>query len=447
MRLRPPIAALVLLTLGLPPFRASASAAAEPTAPATRELSSALVPRLAPLRALADAKDFPAALALVAPLLAAAPAESYDLVALSLLRAQFLLAQDSADPAAIAPLETALRLGDTRGLLAPSQTADVLLLLAQLHARQTPPADGLSRATECARRYLALVPQPPADALRLAATVFFSAAQAAAAPDRALLAEARDTARRGLALDRAPDPAFFLVLAAAQTALGETADAASTLELIVARDPGQRDCWAQLYAAYLGLASAAKDDAAVRRYHLRALLTLERAQANHFLNSPAENFARAALAFNLGQPAQTLTLLESGLRDGTIAADRPAWELLAAAARQSHQEERALTALQAAAAARTTDGRLDFALGQLCYSLGHLPDARASLRAAVAKGGLDQPGRAALLLAWLACDARDFADAARWLADAAGRPDTPPDELARLRRAVADAGPVRPATP
>jgi hypothetical protein len=443
MRLRPPIVALALIALSLQPFRSSAFAAAVAGTPA-RELSAALAPQLAPLRALVDANNLPAALALVTPLATAAPAGSYDLVVLSLLRAQFLLGQDPADSTAIAPLETALNLGDTRGFLEPRQTADVLLLLAQLHARATPPAAGLARAAECARRYLALVPRPPADALRLAATIFFSAGNAALAPDRALLAEARDTARRGLALGPAADETFGLVLASAQAALGETADAASTLELLVARDPGRRDGWAQLYAAYLGLASTANDEAAVRRHHLRALLTLERAQSKNLLNTPADHFARAALLFNLGQPAQTLALLETGLRDGTIAADRPAWELLAAAARQSHQEERALAALRTAAADRAQDGRLDLALGQLCYSLNRLPDARVHLRSAVAKGGLEQPGRAALLLAWLACEARDFTDASRWLADAARHPDTPADELVRLRRAVTEAAPPTP---
>ena len=433
---------LAVLAFALP-----AELPAAPTPPPTPEISEAVAGKLAGLRALTDAKNFPAALALLEPLLAAAPADSYDLAVLSQIKAQIILNQNGPAAAAIAPLETALRLGDTRGFLDARQTREVLYLLAQLDYEQAAASSlaaaqhaGFTRAATAIRRWLGLTPAPTEDALLLAASIFYNEATSAGdPPDAALLRDVIATAQNALTLSAAPGETGYSLLLAADQQLGETRPAADLLELLVQRHPDNRDYWQQLQAAYLTLAAGTIDPRESQRCSLRALLTLERAQSRGLLKSPADNFTLAGLTFNLHQPDRALTLLESGLRDGTIPADHRAWELLVDAAQQSHQEDRAIAALQAAATRQPADAHIEYALGRLCYALDRPAAAREHLQAAVATAGLDRPGQARLLLAYLNYELHQPADAARWLEEAARFPDAPADDLARLRRALAPA--------
>jgi hypothetical protein len=428
----------VFLLFALPPSLPAST-------PAVPELSAPVSEKLGALRDLTDAKNYGAALALLEPLIAAAPQDSYDLAVLAQIKAQIILNQGGPTAPAVAPLETALRLGDAHGFLNPDQTLEVLHLLAQLHYEQAAAArEPKVRQTEYAaaaaavRRWLDQAPNPGEDALLLAALIYYNQAAAGPQPpEPAALRTVAATAARGLTQTLQPKESLYLLLLATDQQLGQTAAAADMLELLVRRAPTNHDYWQQLAATYLALAAAAPDDGEARRLNLRALLTLERAQSHGALRAPADNFNMAGLTFRLGQPEHALGLLETGLRTGAITDDPALWDLLAMAGQQSHQEARALADLAGASAPHPDDGRINYARARLDYALDQHAAARGELETALARGHLDHPGQAALLLAYLDAEARQFDAAARWLDEAARAPDTPTDDLARLRDSLA----------
>ena len=93
---------------------------------------------------------------------------------------------------------------------------------------------------------------------------------------------------------------------ATQQQLGQRDAAADTLEVLVKAYPATALYWQQLAGAYLSLAVDAPDSATTYRYQLRALLTLERAQALGHLNTPQDLSNVSALRSTLS-PTPTVT--------------------------------------------------------------------------------------------------------------------------------------------
>ncbi len=442
----PFVGALLAVILALP-----TTLPAAPVAPPARELSSPVSDQLSALRDFTDAKNYTAALALLAPLIAVAPSDSYDLAVLSQIKAQIILNQGDATDQAVAPLETALRLGDAHGYLDPRQTLDVLYLLAQLHyQRATENHDAALQLAEFSaaaaiRRWLDQVARPGEDAVLLAALIYYNEATVGNhPPEPAALRRVLDVAAQGLTLSLQPKETLYLLVLDAEQQLGDTAAAADTLELLVQRSPANHDYWQQLAAIYLAQASAAKATRENDRLNLRALLTFERAQVHGALTTPADNFNVAGLYYNLHQFDRALSLLESGLQTGAITDEPGHWELLANAGQSAHEETRALSTLADVAARHPDDGRVNYATARLEYAMDQHPAARKHLELALARGHLDHPGQAAFLLAFLDMEARQFDAAARWLDEAARHDDTPPADIARLRESLAAAHPTPP---
>ncbi len=449
---------LVLAALLLCAAGPSARSATTITDPPPREISEKTSAHLGELRDLTDAKNYPAALALTDRLLVDAAPDSYDTFVLSQVKAQVHLAQDRYAEA-LPPLEASLRLADSHPFLDARPKLDLVYLLAQVAAQlaadeKSPDAQRarLARAAGFIRRWLAETPTPTPDAQLFAASVLFNLAQTSlpgpgdqAQYYSAALAEAE----RGLLLGVHPRERFYVLIFACHQQLGDLAHAADVLELLVQQHPTNDSYWQQLVTTCLSLATARKDaDPArprlaasntVRHAQLRALLALEGAQAQGLLTTPADMFNLAGLHYNLGQFDRVITLLEPGLANGSLAADRRNWELFVHAGQQAHQPARAIAGLEKAAARFPADGPLAYALAQLCYA-EHQPEAaRAHAQSALARGGLDRPMSTLLFIATVSYELRDPAVATRALDQAAQLSPTPAeaDDLARLRHALA----------
>jgi predicted Zn-dependent protease len=366
MRAFPQLAFFLLLVPGLP----LAARAAAPPSP-TREISEKISVRLGELRDLTDAKNFPAALTLTDRLLADAAADSYDTFVLSQVKAQICLAQNR-DAAALPPLETSLALADAHPFLDARPKLDLVYLLAQVCAQlaaETKDAatlrEHLDRAATLIRRWLVEAPSPTADAQLFAASVLYNRAQSATPADPAQFAAALTETEKGLAFAVHPSEQFYVLMLATLQQLGDLARAAELLELLVAQHPANPGYWQQLAATYLNLATAAKNERVLHREQLRALLAIERAQRQNFLNTPSDQFNLAGLCFNLGQFDRAVELLEKNLSASPLAADRRSWALLVRACEQSHQDALALVALEKAAARFPDDREFARALAQL----------------------------------------------------------------------------------
>lgn len=418
------------------------------------ELSERTASRLGQIKALADAGNHAGILAVVDGLLGSATPGSFDQALLSQLRGQVLI-NENRHAEAVASLEQALLLGDRHAFFDTATTLNLLHTLSQLYFQQATatesPADRrrlFSLAYERIRRWIELSPRPTADAQLYAASILYNDATLdPAQTDLAKIRRALDTARTGLLLSPRPDEQSLVLIVAAQQHLGLLRDSADTLELLVERNPSQALYWQQLLSTYSGLASDPDTlPREARRWHLRALLTIERAQAHGHLSGSQDQFNIVALHTTLRQFRHAARLLEKGLAAGTIASNRRNWELLSSAWQQQREHARAIEALRQASQALPDDGEIELSLARLLYAQERLPEACDHLRNAVSRGNLEQPGRAWFFLAYVAYELRRFEDAARWAAAAAAQPDAQKEDVARLSRAISDALQEKPST-
>ncbi len=430
-----------------------ATARAQTVEPPAREISEKVSGELGKLRTLIDAKNYSEALRLIDTLIAAAADPSYDLAILTQIKAQVLLFT-SQYTAAVAPLETTLQLGERYAFFDQRTRLDLLYTLSQLYyqlaTESKKPAEQnlyFDKAYEAISRWLAQVPVPTSDAQLYAASILYGQATVDSAhPDLDKIRQAQQAAEKSLYLDVRPkDQAYVLMLAALQQ-LGDLPQVADLLELMVQRQPASVNYWQQLAATYYALAADTRNDAEIERYNLRALLTLERAQARGFLNSPKENYAVIALYFNLHQFDRAIALLEAGLKTGAIENTRRNWELLSSAYQQTHDMPKALATLQQAVERFPREAGIEYSLGQLYYSLNQPAPAYDYLVKAVGKEHLERPGQTHLFLAYVAFELQRYDAAARWIEAGAAFPDVRQDDVNRLRRAVADKLRERPAT-
>lgn len=440
------LAALALALLGAP-----AILRAEAGLP-KKEITEKTSASFADLRLLTEAKNYPGAIALIDRLLAQAPAGSYDVYVLSQVKAQVLMAQDKlAD--AIAPIEAALALAEGNpAFLDPAARLEQLHILAQLHyqkaADQKTPEEqriGYRRALDLLDRWFTLSPKPGVQARLFAASLHYNLAVAGSGePDPAALRAALGQCELGLRLVARPPVQLRQLLVACHMQLGENARAAEQLEILAAREPKNATTWSQLLALYLTMAGdEAAEPAQARAANLRALLTIERAQAAGFLASPKDNYTRVAILFNLGRFVRAAELLERGLADGGIESAWRNWELLASAYQQSGQEAGALDAYARAVERFPDRGDLEFSLAQALYAAGDTGAAYARASSAVGKAGLPKPGQTRLYLAFLAYELRRIDEARTWLDQARATGEVPAASLDPLDRAIAEAAKIR----
>ena len=451
--LRRSLPSALLLALLVPALPVKAQESSEPAA-SRKELSEPVANALGELRVFADAKNYKEILRRIEPPLSAASADSYDLAVLLQVKGQMLIA-DSRHQAATAPIEASLRLGDRYGYFDQNAVLASLYTLAQLYYQQAADLKDLAlqkgayeKAGLYIERWLALSPKPSTDNLLLASSIRYNLGTLDAEhPDKQKLREAKAYAEKSLHLDHkvAGNQPYLLILASLQQ-LGETEQAAEVLERLVQRDPGNVSYWQQLVASYYTLANATKNERVVRRYNLRAIITYERAQARGLLVSPRDHFSVVALYLGIQQFDLAAQLLAKDLKSGAIQNTRRNWELLSAAYQQQHDGERAVAVLKDAAVVLPADGQIEFSLAQLYYSQEKTEEAYAHLESAVAKGNLDKPGQTRVFLATVAYELKRFDAAAKWARDAADQPDVKKEDLARINRAITDAGNERTTT-
>jgi Tfp pilus assembly protein PilF len=426
----------------------TASLSAQPVADLPKkEVSEKTSGGFAKLQPLVTAKNYAGALALVEQLLADAPPASFDTYVLSQIKAQILLSQNQL-PAAIAPLETALRLGEgNANFFDSSASLEQINLLAQLHyqvaAEEKAPATqraGYEKALAYMDRWLSRTPKPTADGHAFSASILYNLGTFdAAKSDQELLQKAIGHAQEARLLALKPSSQVQFILVACYLQLGDHARAAELLELAAAADPKSSNTWSQLQSLYLAAAAETKDADLAYRQNLRALSVLERAQAHGFLNTPKDHYTRVAILFNIQQFSRAAELLEKGLADGTLENAKRNWELLASAYQQTNYEDKALATLDRAVKEFPADGPLEFSLAQFLYGSGRVAQAYERSEAALAKSGIEKPGQVKVYLAYLAYELQRFEAAAKWVESARATGDVPAATLDPLAKAIAAA--------
>ena len=232
---------------------------------------------------------------------------------------------------------------------------------------------------------------------------------------------------------------YFLLLAILQQG-SDVARSAEVLEMIVKQFPTKKDYWPQLWASYLNLASDKNNDESTARPHfIRAINTVERAQAQGFMNTPKDNFNLVSLYIQVNQFGKATDLLYAGLKSGGIENDPKNWIYLGYYYLQINRNLDALAVLKEATKLFPTNGQFDLQIGEIYRQDEKMKDARHHYREALRKGGLDRPYAVHTLLANVSYEVEDFDEALKSISQAEALSDPKKEKdayLARLKDAI-----------
>lgn len=442
-QVRPAKAALALVLVS---FATSVSSAQAPQPVSLSEKVSTEIQKLKPLQ---DAKNWDGMIALLDGIIPSVGPASYDLAFIQDMRARLLAGKDQWAKAA-ETMEIALRVSDASNpkFFDKNKTLEMVLFLAQINYQEAttikvPEAQRkyLAKASEFIARWLANAPKPTPEIMSFHATVLLQ--QAVADPknvNQELLKKARTEVDKLFQTSIRPkENLYFLLLSILQQG-NDIVRSGEVLELIVKQFPTKKDYWPQLWATYLNLASdKTNDEAKARPHFIRAINTVERAQALGFMNSPKDNFNLVSLYIQVNQFGKATDLLYAGLKSGGIENDPKNWVYLGYYYMQINRNLDAVSVLKEAAKLFPTNGQFDLQIGEIYRQDEKMKDARHHYREALRKGGLDRPHAVHTLLANVSYELEDFEEALKSIIQAEALSDPKKEKdayLVRLKEAI-----------
>ncbi len=397
------------------------------------------------LKPLQDAKNWDGMIALLDSIPGVGPT-SYDRAMILDMKAKLYL-QKEQYAKAIEPWEEALRLSDTYKYFDPRTTLDVVYFLAQLWAQEGQnskvPAQqqaGFDKALAYYKRWLAETKKPTPEAMVTYASILYY--KATADPnkvDQKLLKEARTEIEKGLVSALKPKESFYALLLSILQQQNDLVGSAEYLELILKQTPAKAQFWPVLMATYLNIANdlEKKDPATSRSYLVRAIVTIERAQALGFMKTSKDNMNLVSLYLTAGQFSTATDFLYRGMKSGAIESEPKNWLILGYYYQQANQELTAINVLKEAATLFPNNGQIEMTIGEIYRQMEQTKDAYKHYKEAIRKGNLEKPYLVYQLLAYAAFELEDFDQALAAADKAAAYPESAKDtQLPRLRDAI-----------
>ncbi len=416
----------------------------------TPTLSDDVGDGLTKVEPLVTAKDWAGALGIVDGLLEKAAAGSYDETFLNEIKGQ-ILAQKGDYDGAIKPWETALRIADEHHYFDNKHETDMLYFLSQLYYQKADAekADrdaeiyAYGKAIEYVQRWFQVSKRPTEDVSLYYSQVLYAAAIAKDPnhPDPILLKQTREQIEKTLLLSIHPkDSLYTFLLATLQQEL-DYVRAAEYFELLLSRTPNNKNYWSDLSTLYMALAQDPKDkdERKIRRYNIRAIDTIERAQALGFMKTPRDNFTLFTLYYNIGQYGLASDLLYKGLETGGIDPDLNNWLLLAASYQQINQDFTAIEVLKEAAKRFPKNGELEFKIAQVYQQLDNNQEAYNYSKLSVQVGGLAKAQQTYMFLAYTAYEVGQIDDAKDAIDKAISLMPKPDHQALGLKSAIEEA--------
>jgi tetratricopeptide (TPR) repeat protein len=430
---------------------------AGPLAPALRaenehaQLEPKTSDELTKVKDLTDAKNWDGAISLLLGQLPNVSPTSFDTAVISQVLSKIYM-QKSDYGRALEAMQTAVRLSDSYDYLEPREVQEMVYYLALIYNQESANLKSvalqqqyLSKATDYAKRWLdhntktGQDPQTQDVMLFYVNMLYNRAVLNPNAIDRKLLKTCERAIEDSLLLINRPKETFYVLLLAAYQQEGNFARAAEIFELLVKQYPTKKDYWTQLVPIYLNLGFD-KDEEKGREFNVRAIVTIERAQALGFMRTPKENFTLVGLYFNVGQFGKATELLYSGLKTGDIENLQSNWELLAYSYQQVDKPFQAIEVLKEAARHFPKSGQLDYQTATIYYSVDKADEAYRYLMSAVAKGHLEKAYAVYNFLAYVDYELGKFDEALvavdRAIASAGAEHES---QLPRLKQAIEDA--------
>jgi len=398
-----------------------------------------------------DAKNWDGALALLNGIKPNVSPTSYDTCVVTEVMAKIYM-QKGDYPKALEALESTVRLSDAYNYLELKEVQELVYYLALMYNQEASTIKSLalqqqylSRSTDYAKRWLDHNEKTGQDPQRQEVMLFYAnvlynrAVLNPAAIDLKLMKEEETEILNDLVSINHPKETFYILLLATYQQEGNFARAAEILELLAKQYPAKKEYWQQLVPIYLNLAFD-KDETKGREFNIRAIVTMERAQALGFMRTQKENYTLVGLYFNVGQFGKATELLHAGLKNGSVENIQANWELLAYSYQQVDKPFQAIDVLKEASKQFPTAGQLDYQIAQIYYSLEKPLDAYRSLVTAVHKGHLEKAYSVYNFLAYVAYEMTKFDEALVAVDKAVASPGSEHEpHLPKLKQAIEEA--------
>jgi tetratricopeptide (TPR) repeat protein len=437
-RLPAALAAVVVAT-------AASSIAQEPP---PRQFSEATSQAFGKLKPLQDAKNWDGMIAILDAIPNVGP-ESYDRAQIQDMKAKLYLAKEQYSRA-IGPWEEAVRLGDKYKYFEARAMLDMVYYLAQLYSQEATGAKDpalqkqyFEKATNNFKRWLTNTKKPTPEAMvTYASILYYRAVADPKKPDLELLKEAQKEVERGLSMTVVPKDSFYALLLSILQQTNDYAGSAEIIELLLKQNPQKKDFWPVLMATYLNLANEneKKDPETYASYLTRTIVTVERAQALGFLNTPKDCMNLVSFYLMAGQGNVATDYLYNGLKGGKIESDPKTWMNLGLIYQQNNKDLQAISVLNEAAKLYPNNGQFNYLIGEIYRAGEKTRDALAQYREAIRKGGLEKPYIVYQLLSYAAFELGDLDESLKAVEKAFTFPEGAKDaQLPRLKQAILDA--------
>ena len=339
-----------------------------------------------------------------------------------------LYAQQNQYAKAIAPWERVVQLSDQHAYFGEKQVLDIVFFLGQLIASEAAGTKDTklqqqyySKALVYYKRFLEKTPKPTPEAISTYAMILYY--KAIADPnnvDQAMLKEARTAVENGLTSTIKPKESLYQLLLTFMQQQNDMAGAAEIIELLLKQNPAKKDYWALLMGIYLQLSDKAtkdKDTELSRSLLVRAIVTVERAQALGFLNTPKDNMNLVSLYLLGNQFNKGTELLYNGMKKGTIESEPHNWRILGRYYQEANQNETAINVLKEATKLFPKNGEMEINIAQIYLQQDKTREALQHAEFAQAKGNFEttKPYGVHYLIAYTAYELGDLDKASKAL--------------------------------
>jgi tetratricopeptide (TPR) repeat protein len=367
---------------------------------------------LAKLEPMIQAKNWDAAIALVDGLIAKADPLSYDAAVLYRTKAQ-VLTQKGDFTEVREPLEKSVAINDQKHYFTKHEEADLLYFLSQLYYQladsyksdHEAELAAYQKAIAYIDRWFEVTPKPSEDNAFYYAQLLYAAAVARdpSHPDMQMVKKAQVQIEKTMRMSLHTKDTYYMFLLATLQQEQDYARGAKVLELLLSHNANNKSYWQDLSMFYMALAQdpKLKDEDRIRIYNIRAINTVERAQAAGYMKTPRDNYTLFTLYYNIGEYGLAADLLHKGLQAGTIDPDLQNWLFLTACYQQINQQFEAIDVLKEAAEKFPTDGELDFRIAQIYQGIDDNVNGYKFGHSAIEKGGLAKPEQTYLFMAYV----------------------------------------------
>jgi tetratricopeptide (TPR) repeat protein len=246
------------------------------------------------------------------------------------------------------------------------------------------------KANETLDRWFAAAAEPTPEAFYLKAVIMIQMEK---------LEEAVAAAEQAVSLTPDPREGWLALQAHAYFLVKEYPKMATTLERLIVRSPAKKSYWLLLSAAYFEMDRDEEARSIVQLAYRQGLLDQDR-----------EIRALARLLLSNGLPYEAAKVLEKGMADTVVPAQKDAYELLTNAFLQAREGEQALEPLSKGADL-AEDAQLYMLLGKVHLQGDRYQEAVAALKQGLAKAKPEQRGRVYLLIGMAQLGANRLDDA------------------------------------